>query len=247
MLIAAGGFGQLTALIIHIIMALRGAVDAIGPVQTGVEPLRAVRGGTLGRQHVAHFVVIGLCVGLGGEITTFPAPIAPRARQTVKDLLGTCLSVERRALGRFRTPQERWHTLFLDALHLGRHACLAEILLGDHIGCDLAPAFGDLAVLQLEDDRAVRVPNFRRRAAKGDVGISILPGFGKLTVDLHGLPLLQQGRRCGRSVIPAPVMRTLRNVVCVTGGCGTVPCGTPERSRAKLRACVSNCPRRHHI
>jgi hypothetical protein len=40
-------------------VALAGAVDAIGPVQAGVEPLRRVRRDHLGGQHVAQLVEEG--------------------------------------------------------------------------------------------------------------------------------------------------------------------------------------------
>ena len=50
---------------IDVVMALRRPFDAVGPVQAGVEPLRAVRGRHLRGQHVAHLVVEGAGVGLG--------------------------------------------------------------------------------------------------------------------------------------------------------------------------------------
>src|SRR6478736_6896952 len=88
MLIGAGRLGQPAGLVIDVIMALAGTIDAIGPVQAGIEPLRAVGGTFLRRQHVGKFVAKGACIGFGIEIAAFPAPIGPGTRQTVEHLLG---------------------------------------------------------------------------------------------------------------------------------------------------------------
>ena len=69
-------------------MPLAGAVDAIGPVQAGIEPLRAVGRAHLPGQHVAHLVVEGLGVVLGVEIAALPAPIGPGAGHAVEHLAG---------------------------------------------------------------------------------------------------------------------------------------------------------------
>ena len=63
MFIGAVGLDQLPGLVIHVIMALGRPVDAIGPVQPGVEPLRRIGRAHLRGQHVAHFVVIGAGIG----------------------------------------------------------------------------------------------------------------------------------------------------------------------------------------
>ena len=67
-------------------MALAGAVDAVGPVQAGVEPLRRVRRGDLRGEHVAQFVEEGGGVLVRVEISALPAPIGPRAGEPVEDL-----------------------------------------------------------------------------------------------------------------------------------------------------------------
>ena len=84
-----GGFrlDQLAGLEIDIIMALRRTVDAIGPMQAGVEPLRGIGRAHLHRQHETVLVVEGLCIFLGGEMATLPAPIGPAACKAVKYLL----------------------------------------------------------------------------------------------------------------------------------------------------------------
>src|SRR6185312_9494011 len=52
-LISAGGLRQLAGDVIDIEMTLARPVDAIGPVQAGIEPLRRVRRRLLRREHVA--------------------------------------------------------------------------------------------------------------------------------------------------------------------------------------------------
>ncbi len=92
MFIGAGRTGQLATLVIDIEMPLAGTINAIGPVHAGVEPLRRIWRGHLRGKHVAHFIIIGAGIFLGGEIATFPAPIGPGAGQTVEHLLGRCLA-----------------------------------------------------------------------------------------------------------------------------------------------------------
>src|SRR3546814_9674192 len=67
MVVGAGGAGQLAGREVDVVVALARAVDAVGPVQAGVEPLRRVRRGDLAGQHVAHLVVVGAGVLLGVE------------------------------------------------------------------------------------------------------------------------------------------------------------------------------------
>ena len=74
-----------------------------------------------------------------------------------------------RALVGGRAPQPGRDLRFLDALQAGRHAGLAEILLGEDVGGDLAPVLGDREVLALEDDRAVRILDLGRGAAERDL------------------------------------------------------------------------------
>ena len=124
---------------IHIVVPLRGAVDAIGPVEAGVEPLRAVGGRALRGQHMTHLVIIGAGVFFGGEIAALPTPVRPCACQTVEHLLGGRLAAHLCALNGNGAPQKLGHALFLHALGLRRDACFAEIFLGDDIRRNLAP------------------------------------------------------------------------------------------------------------
>ena len=105
--------GHLAGLEVDVVVALAGAVDAIGPVQAGVEPLRRVRRHHLPRQHVAKLIMEGAGVVLAGEVAALPAPIGPAAGQTVEHLLGGMLAAEPLGLGqggerlgvRYRAPQ----------------------------------------------------------------------------------------------------------------------------------------------
>ena len=85
--ISGFGFGNFFGVGIHIEMALAWAVDTIGPMQAGVEPLGGIGGGHLVCKHVAHFVKKGFCIFFSIEIATFPAPIRPCTGEAVKDLL----------------------------------------------------------------------------------------------------------------------------------------------------------------
>ncbi len=102
MLIGAVGRLELSALEIDIEMALARAVDAIGPVQAGVEPLRRVRRHHLHRQHVAVLVEERLRIGFAREIAALPAPIGPGAGEPVEHLFAGGLADEALGLGQLR-------------------------------------------------------------------------------------------------------------------------------------------------
>src|SRR5439155_8586862 len=63
-------------------------IDAIGPEEPGVEPLRAVGRAHLARQHHPELVVERAGVLLAIEIAALPAPIGPGAGEPVEALLG---------------------------------------------------------------------------------------------------------------------------------------------------------------
>jgi hypothetical protein len=91
--------GHLAAAEVDEPVALARAVDAVGPVQPGVEPLRRIGRGDLRGQHVAHLVEIGARVLLGVEVAALPAPVGPRAGEAIEDLLGRALAALALALG----------------------------------------------------------------------------------------------------------------------------------------------------
>ncbi len=221
MLVGRLRLGQLAGLEIDVVVALAGAVDAIGPVQAGVEPLRRVRRHHLAGEHEAQLVEEGLGIGLLVEVAALPAPVGPGAGEAVEDLLRGGLAdpalllgqlLQRLVVGR-RAPQPRRNGILLDALQPRRHAGLAEILLREDVGGHLAPGIRNLDALQAEDDRAVGIANLRGRRAEGDALIGRLSGLGVTPVDAHRQILVSRPGVCSRAVIgstrvdlPRPVL-----------------------------------------
>jgi hypothetical protein len=158
-------------------VALARPVDAVGPVQAGVEPLRAVGGAELHGEHVAVLVEEGARVVLAGEIAALPAPVGPGAGEPVEHLTRVVLAddafggraLRERALIGHRAPQPGRDLSFLDALEACGHTGLAEILLRQDVGRDLAPMLGDGEALQPEDDGTVRVLDLGGGAAERDL------------------------------------------------------------------------------
>jgi hypothetical protein len=193
MLVARLRLGELAGLEVDIEMALAGAVDAIGPVQAGVEPLRRVRRHHLARQHEAQFVVEGRGVRLRGEIAALPAPIGPAAGEPVEDLLGRDLGavalgfrqLRQRLFVGDRTPEEGRDVVLLDLLENGGHAGLAEIFLREHVARDLRPGLGHLDAFEPEDDRTIGITDFAHRRAERDRLIGRLAGGGMAALDAH--------------------------------------------------------------
>ena len=174
-------------------MALAGAVDAIGPVQAGVEPLRRVRRDALGGEHVGKLVAEGERIFLGGEIAALPAPIGPGAGEAVEDLAGVGLGAVplvlrqrgKRGLVGHGAPQEGGNGVLLDLLQAGGNAGLAEILLRQNVGGDLGELRGHVDIRQAEHDRAVGVLDLADRLAEFDLRIGRLAGLGETTFDPH--------------------------------------------------------------
>ena len=176
MLVGRLRLDELAGLEVDVIMALARPVDAIGPMEAGVEPLRRIRRRDLAREHEAHLVVIGARVLLPVEIAGLPAPIGPGAGEPVEHLfrrdfraitVGLGKMLERLLVGD-RPPQERRHAVLLDALQARRDARLAEIFLRQHVGRDLAPGGRNLDVVEREDDRAVGIADLAFRRREGD-------------------------------------------------------------------------------
>ncbi len=176
MLVGRLRLDELAGLEVDVIMALARPVDAIGPMEAGVEPLRRIRRGDLAGEHEAHLVVIGARVLLRVEIAGLPAPIGPGAGEPVEHLFGrdfrdVALGLGKmleRLLVRGRPPQERRHAVLLDALQARRDARLAEIFLRQHVGRDLAPDGRNLDVVEREDDRAVGIADLALRRREDD-------------------------------------------------------------------------------
>ena len=139
---------------VDIEMSLAGAVDAIGPVQAGVEPLRRIRCDALGGEHVGKLVLEGGSVFFGGEILALPAPIGPGAGQAIEDLAGIGFRAVALVFGQAghgllvgdRPPEEGGNVVLLDSSQDLRHAGLAEIFLGENVGRHLAELCGHVDV-----------------------------------------------------------------------------------------------------
>ena len=201
---------------VDVVVALAGAVDAVGPVQAGVEPLRAVGRAHLRGQHVAVLVVEGARVVLGGEVAALPAPVGPGAGEAVEHLAGVVLaavmrsasgsSASARSSGTERHSQDGTVSSST-RLQARRHAGLAEILLRQDVGRDLAPVLGDREILQAEDDRAIRIPDLAGGAAECDLVVGRLARFGEPPRDTHFFPPISMcGRACAtvRAGVPFP-------------------------------------------
>jgi hypothetical protein len=58
-LVGAVGGVQFAGLVVDVVMTLRRAIDAVGPVEPGVEPLRRVGRADLAGEHQADLVIKG--------------------------------------------------------------------------------------------------------------------------------------------------------------------------------------------
>ncbi len=192
-LVGRFGLGQLGREGIDVIMSLAGAVDAVGPEEPGVEPLRAVGRDALGGEHVAELVHEGAGVFLAIEIAALPAPVGPGAGQPVEHVAGAGLGAGALMLGQpgegrlvgDRAPQEGGDGILLDLAQPRGHAGLAEIFLGQDVARHLAELRRHVDVGQSEDDRAVRVPDLAGRIAELDLRIRALARLGEAAFEAH--------------------------------------------------------------
>ena len=190
-------FCQLAGFEIDIMVALCRPINAISPVQAGVEPLRRIGRGHLRGQHIAHFVKIGFCIALGAEMPALPAPIAPGPGEAVKHLLGGGFRAIARALGQLaergfighRAPKEFRHAFFAHPLGGHRHPGLAKIFLRQHISRNLAEALGHFHIIKRKHNRTVGVANLRATADKFQPAICTCFLRGEFTINLHSFLL----------------------------------------------------------
>src|SRR5262249_17371532 len=75
-----------------------------------------------------------------------------------------------------------------DALQAACDAGLAEVLLRENVGCDLAPMLGHEEAVKAENDGAVGVLDFARGAAELDRVVRRLAGFGEAPRNRHQGP-----------------------------------------------------------
>ena len=179
MLVGGRRLRQLAGFEIDVEMALARPVDAIGPMQAGVEPLRRIGRHHLHRQHVAVLVEEGVRVGFRGEVAALPAPIGPGAGKPVEHLLAggfadEALFLRQRGERLFvgdAAPQPGGNGLLLDLFQARGHARLTEIFLRQNVGGDLRPLLGHFHIVGVEDNRAVRIADFAHGEAKSDVRV----------------------------------------------------------------------------
>jgi hypothetical protein len=72
---------------------------------------------------------------------------------------------ERLGIGH-RAPQPGGNALFLDLLQLCGDAGFAEIFLRQHVGGDLRPELRDLDILEVKNNRTVRILDLRCRQSE---------------------------------------------------------------------------------
>ena len=174
MLVSRLRLGQLPRERIDVIVALAGAIDAVGPVKPGVEPLRRVRRDHLLGQHETQLVEERLRVFFRGEIVALPAPIGPAAGEAIEHLFCRELADETLGLGEegerlgvgHRAPQPGRHRLFLDLLQAHGDAGLAKVLLGQDVGGDLRPELGHFDIFEPEHDRTIGIADLRCRQSE---------------------------------------------------------------------------------
>ncbi len=195
-LIGARRGHQFAGAVVDIPVALRRAVDAVGPIEPGVEPLRRVGRAHLAGEHQPDLVVEGAGVLFGVEIAALPTPIGPGSGHPVEDLAGAGLAAPAGVFGKRRQgqfvgaapPQPLRHAVLRHPRQRRRDAGLAKIFLRQDVGRDLAPFRRHLDALGLEHDRAVRVADLAGRGAEPHCGVGILAGCGKATRDMHSSP-----------------------------------------------------------
>ena len=153
------------------VMALRRAFDAVGPRQAGIEPLGAVRGDHLCREHVGDFVMEGLGVRFAREEAPFHAPVGPAAGEATEHLAGIGLAHVGGIRGGNAALQPFRDAVLAHLNCLRGHARLTEVFLGENIDRDLRPAVRHHDVGHLEDDGAVGVHDAagpRRKLQRGE-------------------------------------------------------------------------------
>ena len=199
------GLLQRARLEIDVVVTLGRAVDAIGPMQPGVEPLRRVGRRDLERQHGEELVIEGAGIRFAVEVAGLPAPIGPGAGEAMEHLLGRALALARLVVCRVGAlfglrvrrapPQPLRHVRLGHRLAPRCDAGLAEVFLGEDIAGDLRPAGRDLDVLLREHHRAVGIADLARGRAVGHLlaGRSVVRRI--MALDAHGASKAAKNRR----------------------------------------------------
>ena len=202
MLIGRLGLGELAGFRIDIEMPLRRAINAIGPMQTRIEPLRAVGSAFLGGEHEAKLVIKGARIFFSVKIAALPAPIGPGACQAVENLLGGHFAglaiflsnISQSGIVHFGLPQPARHVVFFNLLQRLGNARAAEILLGQNVRSHLAPTGGNLDIGSAENDGTIGILDFAGDQTKFNGRIRRLASFSITALNAHDL----------RSLFPNP-------------------------------------------
>ncbi len=188
---------HLAGAVIDVIVALRRPIDAVGPVEPGVEPLRAVGRAHLARQHHAQFVVEGAGILLAIEIAAFPAPIGPGAGEPVEALLGAGLGAAALGLraarasaaasGMRRHSQSGTPSSSIAASRAGTPALRRYFWARMSQATWLHSAGTSIpSAANTTEPSGLRIS--LRRAAEGDGLVRVAAGRGKTTRDMHITP-----------------------------------------------------------
>src|SRR3954471_23356117 len=92
MLVGRFRLGELAGGKVDVEVSLARAVDAVGPEQAGIEPLRRVRRRHLPGEHGDDFIAEGAGIRFRIEIAALPPPVGPGAGEALKDLLSGMLA-----------------------------------------------------------------------------------------------------------------------------------------------------------
>ena len=137
-LVGVFGDRELGGLWIDVVVALGGAGDAVGEVESGIEPLRGVWCGDLLGQHVDQFVVERLGIFFGVEVAVLFAPMPPASCESVEHLSRIGLT------GFGGCDEFLVRRTIVDAVYFsGGDTGFAEILLRKDVGGNLAPLTGN--------------------------------------------------------------------------------------------------------
>ena len=205
MLVGAFGLRQFAGLPVDVEVTLARAIDAVGPMQAGVEPLGTVWGTHLHGKHVAMLVEECARILLGGEVTALPAPIGPGAGQPIEHRPGVdftahalrVIQLRQRALIGHGPPEPRRDLRLLDALQSLRDAGFAKILLCENICSDLAPVIRNHQPFETKDHGAVRILDLGCGAAECDRRVGRFAGLSEAPIDFHCSPRIEIERgRC---------------------------------------------------
>ncbi len=148
-------------------MSLSRPGDSVGPVESGVEPLRAIRSRALAGDEVIHLVVVSPSICLASEVTVFPTPVSPGASEATEQFASiglsdvSILSIESLQLlmiGLTALKPDR-HSILRHLAQSDWNASLPQILLSANLPRDACESRWKLCIFDLVREAPVRVTN----------------------------------------------------------------------------------------